>query len=94
MPSNRGLLNGINARMIKLAGRHGENCLFVSQYHENDKKHASMFIYIPKTDTDENGSFQGRDYLEFRRLLQALAYRVGENTDFELEFELKRKKGR
>ena len=92
MPSNRGLLNGINARMVKLATRHGENCLFVSQYQENDKKHATMLIYIPANDKD--GSFKGRDYLELRRLLQAFAYRLSENTDFELEFELKRKKGR
>ena len=92
MPSNRGLLNGINARMVKLAMRHGENCLLVSQYHENPKERASVLIYIPNTEDD--GDLGSRDYLAFRRLLQALAYKVSKETPFELKFELKRKKGR
>lgn len=78
------LYDGISRRMATLGKKFGENCMFVSQYKENDEKIATVIVQI--VDRDD-----GNDFLAFRRLLKALQYRINESTDFELEFSLKRK---
>ncbi len=84
--TNKRLLNEVARCMRLLVARSGENCMFVSQYKENEKDEATVLINLVKEDCEDNNA-----YLAVRRLLTALAYRLSENTDFELEFNLKKK---
>ena len=81
------LLRKVANCMRFLSGIHGENCLFVSQWVENEKDGATVQINLVKEDREDDY----KAYLAVRRLLTALAYRVSENTPFELEFDLKQK---
>ena len=84
---NVAVYEGISRRMATLGEKFGENCMFVSQYKENGEKEATVIVSLVERDDDN-------DFLALRRLLKALEYRVNEDTDFELEFSLKRKEKR
>lgn len=86
MASNAPLLNKVAKCIRRLGNRFKENALFVSQRFDNDVDEATVLLGIvgDKKDKDEA-------YLHLRRLLMALKYRVNKDTDFELDFNLKRK---
>ena len=84
MISNKRTLNTVANSMKTLASM-GENSVFVSQYRGNDKEHATAIMCLTK---DEESP-----YLACRRLLQALQYRLKEDTNLRLEFRITQKKG-
>lgn len=84
--TNARVYNAIIKRMKILGEMFGENCIFISQYKDGDEKHATVIVQIMDKDAEN-----GEDYLALRRMLQAFAYRVNNDTDFELSFKLKRK---
>lgn len=87
MASNMPLLDKVSIIMHKLGIRFKENNLFVSQGINNTNKEATVLMNLicDHKDLDEC-------YLQIRRLLNALKYRIDENSPFEFEFNLKRKK--
>lgn len=95
MSSNRRPLEAVARQMNKLVYRHYENCLFVSQYTDaEDASRASVFIQMRKEPSWTKEEATKNAYLELRRLLKALEYRIGESTEFSLKTELKMKRGR
>ena len=86
MASNAPLLEKIAQCMKRLGNRFKENALFVSQNIDNTEKQATVIIGIVGDKEDETNS-----YLQLRRLLNALKYRIETDSDFEFEFNLKRK---
>jgi len=86
MASNALLLDKVAKCIRRLGDRFKENALFVSQRFDNDVDKATVIIGMVgnKKDSDEA-------YLHLRRLLMALKYRVNKDTEFELDFNLKRK---
>jgi hypothetical protein len=86
MASNAPLLDKIARTMEKLGSRFGENAMFISQGVDNPKDKATVIIGLlgDKEDDDNN-------YLQLRRLLYALKYRINKDSRFEFDFNLKRK---
>lgn len=86
MVSNAPLLDKIARTMKKLGSRFGENTIFISQGVDNPKDEATVIIGLVGDRENDTNS-----YLQLRRLLYALKYRINKDGRLEFDFNLKRK---
>jgi len=86
MATNEKSLDAIARRQSYLSKRFKENNIFVSQRINNDKDEATVIVSLACDHSD-----QDECYLQIRRLLKALEYRLNKDSDFILTTNLTRK---
>lgn len=85
MKTNGPLIDKVARTMGRLGKEWGENCLFLAQRNNDDKDKATVLLGLVCDRNDDEC------YLALRRLLTAFAYRLSKQSNFELEFNVKRK---
>ena len=86
MKTNGPLIDKVARTMARLGKEWGENCLFLAQRNDDDKDKATVLLGLVCDNRNDDEC-----YLALRRLLTAFAYRLSKQSNFELEFNVKRK---
>lgn len=90
--TNIPMLNNVRRQAIKLS-KFGEATLFISQHIDNEPTEATVMIQLVKRDDDaDEVALKDEAFLQMRRLLTALQYRLDRSVGMDFKFTLKQKK--
>lgn len=79
-------------KQMKRLNEFGENNIFISQHEDNEPIKATVVMRLI-TPKGTDAEIEEASYLQLRRMLTALQYRIEQDTEFSFDFKLKRKSG-